>query len=252
MKKYIIIGIIVLVYLLTCFLLFGFDNKKNNIKKENNNKKTVEKVKYIIFHDSIVLKKDKNNFIKVNDNDYNKEKFYTFENGKYLGKYYYRVVESKKYLYDDDYNPVNFNGKLILNNYDDSMSICNMNEQQVDVNDISIANKILDQYNKEYNSSNMKIKKYNCDIDNNNVMDNIYSLEIEDDYLDGYYSISYININNKTINLSSTTDTVLLEMLDVDSDGILEIIVIELYNNKSCYKVLKYDKDNFKNLTNCS
>lgn len=251
MKKYIIIGIIVLIYISLCFILFGFDNNKDNTKKQSNNKKTEEKIKYVIFHDNVVLQQNKDSFIKVKNNEYNKELLYAFENGKYLGNYYYRFVETKKYLYDEEYNPISFNGKLLLNNYDSNMSICNMNEQQLDDNDISVANKILKQYNKVYNSNSMKITKYKCDIDQDKKLDSIYSLEIEDDYLDSYYSIAYVSINDKIINISTTTDTVLLEIADFNSDGLLELIIAEIVNNKTCYKVLKYNDNKFKNLTNC-
>ena len=247
MKKYIIIVGILLIYLVAVLFIFG-EKKSSKSTKKNDNK--VDE-KYILFNDDIVFQKKENNFITINNKKYLEKKYYTFSDGKYIGNYYYRYNDFKGYLYDDDYNPVNYDGKLVLNNYDKNMKICDLNEKEIDKKDIEITNKILKKYNINYDENNMSLIKYNCDINNDNNIDSIYSLSTEYRYGNDPISLVFMNVNDKNIDLSSTTDAVLLEILDIDGDDKLEIITTEIYNQRSCYRILKYQNNNIKILKEC-
>ncbi len=250
MKKYIIIIITVLLYLLVMFFVLQQNGSKKNTNKKTTKKE--EKNQYIIFNTDTVLKKENNRFLSVKNKKYNEEKYYAFSSSKYLGKYYYRFEGKKQYLYDDNYNPINFNGQLVLNNYNENMKICNLVNQTIDDNDIANANEILKKYNVTYNKTDFVLTKYSCDINNDDINELIYSLKTDYGYEGDSISIVYVNINNKNILVSSTRDTVLLEVLDALGDDNLEILAIELVGSKSCYKVFKYQNNKFKNLTVCS
>jgi hypothetical protein len=235
-------------------------------KVEENNSNKNQNKKYIIFENYLVLEYENNKFVEETFDNKNiiEDKFFIYDNGNYLGNYYYRNFNSEISIYDDDSKPVNFSGTIIANNYDSNMKILNMETLTIDNNDIKLANTVLNDNNVKlnYDEKSSSIVKYNIDLDNNNKIGQLYVLSnmYSENRVDIGYSFLYYVIDNK-INIIEK-DIVkngygymynISSILDVNSDNKYDILLqkFKFGNGNFCYEIYTKNNEEFKKLKDC-
>lgn len=258
MNKYLKIGLFFAIYLVIMLVAFLIINNKKNTN-DNNNSNNVQKSQYIIFDNYLLIKKvgDTYSQISFENGNYLKEKFYVFENSKYIGQYYYRNMDSDTYLFNDNNESINYKGSLILNNYTDNMLICNLNKQNLTSNDSNYANLSLKKLNinEEFSINDFDLVKYNCDINDDSKLESIYVLNKKTEEVVPEISIIFY-IENNNINIISsyndyTYNQSLVSVVDIDNDNNLEFITTKTNSSTYCFKISKVVDDKIKILKDC-
>lgn len=263
LKKYIIITIIIVSYIM--IVICGYlltkksDNKKNNIDNTIEEKKS----KYLIFDNYLILNLNEKYIIEdsFDNKKYMNYKFYTFVNGIYFGEYYYRNIDSEVYLFKDNNESVKYKGALIANNYDKNMKIINLNNDKINENDLFYADKVLkeniDQNN--YSMDNISLVKYRLDIDNDNEFENLYSLNEEENIdsidLNTNFSFIYYIKNNKINylikNINDGYNTQIVSVLDFNLNGKIDVLYIKSKSKNHCYGINEISNNKINKLYDC-
>lgn len=251
-QRYISVIIIIIIISIVFLLTIG-------LKLINN-----EKVSDLIALDNNVVFKNTKGKWKVITEDtelkeYNWNSLYTFVDNVYLGKYniYYN---EELYLFDNNRNPINYNGSLI--------AFSNKEYKLIDFKTNSITN---DKYiNEVLNKNDLTNKKLtssyyiNIDIDNDDekeqlyVVSNKFPIDIVND--NKYFSFVFL-VDNEKIKMiykkiEKTEDSYsgckpyIKSILDVNNDNKYEVIIncAEYSTNKIHSTIYKYKNNQFENV----
>ena len=223
-KVFIILFIVLLVYLVLMYLLFG------NKDKDSLN------FKYIVLDDNIQLEYNNESYYRINSDDINKLKinFDTYVNNSDFGNYRLEKVGSWN-LFDSSNNIKIYDGYLLAINENSNVKVFDNNYREINSNEKEY---IKDKYNISNFDFLINNQVYDIDLDNNGVLDQIicitnsyyYSLsdiELSDYSLDKYeYSLVFVIMNNNQYN------TIIKEIGKND---------LNLYSLKGIYKSKKYN-----------
>ena len=205
MKKYkgFIIFIIILgIYGLVMFFVFGNkgDNNENtNLNNKNSNK--VKENKYLVIDNISNLNYSDGVFSRVKNKEIEKaEKFKVYVNNKYYGDYKLKNVSSWN-LFDKNDEFVNYNGDLLA--FTDNFNIKVRNNYKI---------RELDEKDKVYLINNFSLNSFSnlvvnevvdYDLDDNGVMDQIINISSidENDNINNNYSIIVLTLNNEKTTL---------------------------------------------------
>lgn len=258
MNKYIKIGIILGIYLLIMLIVFFNIDRKGKDKNKDTKKITYNK-QYIIFDNYLLLEKngDKYSELPFESGDYLKKKFYTFINDSYSGEYYYRNINSDIYLFDDENNSIDYTGEVMLNTFSKKMSTCKLSKKNLNSSDESIAIKVLKKYNIDdaFDINNSNFIKYECDIDNDGNLENIYILNGEIEFLLPKFSMIFYTKNNVINPISVFNDgsynQTIMKIADIDNDNKMEILTTKTNSSTYCYQLFNISKNKVKRLMGC-
>ena len=163
-KIYIVLIIIILVFFLVMFALFGIDN----IRKERYNTT-------LIVGDSTVWAYSKKKWINLTNSssvrDLNWKKYDVFVNNEKLGNY--SLWHSDKwYAFDNKKNAVNINGNILAYKSNHKISVYKFTEEEI--TDYSVVKQVLENNDLDINSKFTSSYKVSFDYDNDNEVEDFY------------------------------------------------------------------------------
>ena len=229
-KVYIIILLLLFIY----FVVFSF--LSGMVKEED------EKYANIVV-DGIGIWEYKNrewNTILDSDFEESDSLYKIYSSNEYIGDYIVKINNSKLYAFDSKYNSLQYDGSImgIESNYD--INVISFDYSSVNGNDEIILDNITD----KYSSYQAYAKKINIDIDNNEINDILYVIDYYnvDDKL---FSEIYLYSNNiDLVPIIEYTGAYynyydVSYILDIDNDGICEVILSSDYYSNISYKIYK-------------
>ena len=257
-KKYIIVFIGLVFYLIIMFLIFGDSkNKKNG------------KVNYILFANNQIWEYTNSEILNVPNvvEIIGKNKFNIYENGTYKGNFNLGLYESKMYLFDDNNNSYKYDGELMGFTDNNKHKVANLINQTLDENDTTIIKRVFNNNNLNYQYINLNnVKKYIFDIDNDSKNEIIYNISnMFDEEKEGKgYSLIFVNDNGKINELikdiKSNEESLLKgygyyinNIADINNDKKSEFIIAKSKYGSSnlCYMLIESVKNKYKIAKKC-
>lgn len=223
-KKYIILSIIFVVYVIVMFLIFGRNYIRNNLDNGT-----------MIISPNSIWKFQKGKWEDVDNNqEYSMKTYKTYENGTYIGDYQI-TYNDKFYLFDNKRNPINYENDLIAIRGTIDIGVVKFENTPVSVSDKVIYN-ILKEKQIKATSSTIRANVVKIDLDNDNKLEEIYVISnvFEADEKSNSFSIVAVKDNNKIKYLReevrdssytlSMCNPYVQNIVDIDNDKKLEII----------------------------
>lgn len=257
-KKYIIVFIGLVFYLIIMFLIFGDSkNKKNG------------KVNYILFANNQIWEYTNSEILNVPNvvEIIGKNKFNIYDNGTYKGYFNLGLYESKIYLFDDDDNSYKYDGELMGFTDNNKHKVVNLLSQQLDDNDTLFIQKEFNKNNLEYQYINLNnVNKYVADIDNDGENEIIYNISnmLDEEKQGKGYSLIFINDSDKIYELIKDIKSNQKSLLDgygyymnniadLNGDGKLDFIIAksEYGSSNLCYMLIESVKNKYKITKKC-
>ncbi len=248
-KKYLFVFIIIIVFSVAVFILYGFDSSKN--KKMDPT---------IIIDNDAIFKFNGVRWVELNDNEIDSlswKKYKVYTDSAYFGKYYL-VNQNKWYLFDDNNNAVNYEGSFIA--LDNSHKYKVINIKQNDITDTSYVEKVLTENNINTDISISSSSVIAVDIDNDGKNEYIYTISnrfSEKKKEEKYFGFIFMVKNNKVYYIysnSSKEDDIydgcmpyVNSIIDVDNNNKYEYIISCAYysNNGVEQGLYNFDNANF-------
>lgn len=277
MEKYqikivVIVLIIGLIYLGVFYYFFGEkkETKNNNVIKSSTSSSTVEnedRELIMLFNPHIKIKYDGREYSNItNDSIYNEHTYNLYENNNFVGSYSIEY-DNKELYHDSNMNEYKPNGDIVglFGNID--FEFKPIEEIAFSLNDRIIINNAL----KENNITSKIIgnyKKYQADVDNDQEMETIYSIDnasassygesksyafiftYENEKINYIYKYEG-DINNK----SNMCSPKFRNLIDINKDNKNEIFISCAYNdneNKSCMEIYQFSTNKYKKILSCS
>lgn len=257
MKKYIIVISAILIYF--GFMYFVFSNRGDKDNDTNKNDY------YIIFSNNI-WKNNSGRFVTIS----NKEKAFSkkyniYVNGEFFGKYNLGNYENNIYLFDDNNNSIKYSGEIFGTTKGD-LTIYPLVEEQIELYDLTNASRALKELNINEEISESYLTKYLLDIDNDGIIENIYSLTnmFNEEKQGKGYSLIFLEDNNKINILISDVETnknsfgkgyeyYINNIVDIDGDKTTDFIISRAdYGSPDiCYMLIQKQKKEYKITKSC-
>lgn len=164
-KTYISLIVIVLVFFLIMFALFGVDSLRREKYKTT-----------LIVGDNTVWVYEKKNWYNYTDNDkllqdLYWEKYKIFSDNKEFGDYLLWHSD-KWYAFDDNKNAVNINGRLLAYKSNHKIKVLDFTEEEID--DYSVVKQVLENNGLDVNSKFTSNYKVSFDYDNDGEIEEFY------------------------------------------------------------------------------
>lgn len=257
-KRYIILILCFLIYLLIALFIFGSPKKKKS-----------DEADYILFANNQIWKYSNSEFFDVLDNIniVGQKKFYIYDNGTYKGYFNLGLYESKIYLFDDDDNSYKYDGELMGFTDNNKHKVVNLLSQQLDDNDTLFIQKEFNKNNLEYQYINLNnVNKYVADIDNDGENEIIYNISnmLDEEKQGKGYSLIFINDSDKIYELIKDIKSNQKSLLDgygyymnniadLNGDGKLDFIIAksEYGSSNLCYMLIESVKNKYKITKKC-
>ena len=228
-KKYVIAGSILLIYLVVMYFIAYrsdiLDKQTADIIIDGINGWRYEDRQWNNIYDYEYL--DDDNYFKV------------YSHNHYYGEYTLRVNNNSLYAFDTNYDSLQYEGSLMAysSNYD--INVFLFDYEMINDNDRLILNDIINS-NLNYN---MSANKVIVDLDNDESLETIYILNFYDDT--DYVTFSGIYVYDEELEevivgeyLTSFEYNVCY-ILDIDEDNKYELVLSSLYYNNLNYSVYK-------------
>lgn len=225
-KRYVVILVILAVYLILMFLIFG---------------KYIEKGKYettIIIGQDTIWNYSNRSWLNITSNstieNLNWKKYNIYLDNKFTGKYYLWYNE-KWYLFDENKNAITKDGKLLA--FDSNYDIKVLDFSTSEIKDYSYIKKVLQENNLDVNSKFTVNNQIKLDIDNDQKTETIYVISnvfAIDFYPDTIFSIVFMEKEGKIYNIYQDIDKnystngckpYINTIFDIDSDDKYEIVL---------------------------
>ena len=229
-KGYIIFIVVLAIYGVLLFVIFG--NKQSNNNTSNNENNTInnqtdnnDEKKYLVIGNISNLSYINNKFYGVKSNEIEKlDKLKTYVNNKYYGDYKFKMGKNWN-LFDKNNEFINYNGNLIA--YSDNFNIKVRSKYKI--REINEKEKVflINNYNLSSFANLITNEVADIDLDNNGVEDQIICLSFmdENDNIKNNYRIVVIKLNNEKITL--------IDERNEDAKNIYSIYgIINIDNNK--------------------
>lgn len=194
-------------------------------------------------------------------NSYTREKFNVYIDDEFLGNYNLKLYSGKWYIYDQEYNFVDYGENIIAFNQDSKAKIIKYQTTDFTKEDKNDLTKILKE-NNIIDSVNSIEKKINIDLDNDSANENLYIVSnvMSDDKSNKAYSLVYVKDNEKIKFLEkiiepkgkelSINKYTLKAIIDINNDNKYEII-LNSNNVDHCYSIYKLAFKQYKSITSC-
>lgn len=226
-KTYIILSLILIVFFVIMFLIFGI----NNIKKSNYD------TTIIVGNDTVwnyskkrwINYTTKSSYEKLNWKEYN-----IYLNNKEYGKYFL-WHDDKWYAFDKKKNAININGNMLA--YKANFKMKFLNFEQEEINDMTYVNYVLEENNLSLSSKFTSSYKVSFDFDNDGaneeffVISNVFATDFNPTDL---FSLVFMVKNNKVYylyrdiqknNSLNGCKPYIYSVLDTNNDKSYEIIL---------------------------
>ena len=225
-KRYVVILVILAIYLLAMFLLFGNYIKKGKYETT------------IIIGQNTIWNYSDRKWINITSNstiqELNWTKYNIYLDNKYTGEYYL-WYDDKWYLFDDNKNAIKKDGNLLAfrSNYD--IKVHNFSTSEI--KDYSYVKKVLSDNNLDINSKFTVNNQITLDIDNDGTEETIYIISnvfAIDFYSDTIFSIVFMVKDGKIHTIYQDIDKnystngckpYINTIFDIDADNKFEIVL---------------------------
>lgn len=269
--KVITIALIIgLVYLGVFITFFGEDNNKKTSPKNpsvSTSKEDKGQELIMLLNPHIIIKYQNNKFSYISDDkEYNKYKFNLYDNNDLIGEYSANYSEKEIFL-DENNNQYDINGNLFAITGNIDYTFNNIASLEIDFNDKNIIRELFKENNITTKGA-LHTFKYQTDIDNDNKLDTIYSVDnigIENTYgeSNSYAFVfvyknnefNYIYLNKDSIKANSNLCyPILKNNIDINNDNSNELFITCNYKEEkgSCLNIYSYNKKEFKKVLNCN
>lgn len=249
-KVYISLLVILVIFFVVMFSIFGVENIKqekysSTIIVGNNTVWRYEKKRWINYNQKSII--DKLNW----------QKFLVYDNNVEKGNYSV-WYDDKWYIFDDNKNAISVDGNLlaILSNF--NMKVTGFTEEKID--DYTYVKYVLEENNLSINSKFTSIYKVSFDIDGDNILEefyllsNAFPLDFNPDYI---FSIVFMVKNDKVYYVYNDISQnksfngckpYFNSFLDTNNDGVYEFILsCGRYSNQQTIDMLyEFSEEGFK------
>ena len=160
-KIYIVLILILFIFFLIMFCLFGIDNiKKSNIRTT------------IVVGDDTIWNLQKNKWTSSSRKDLlNWKKFTVFTNNNKLGDYYL-WFDDKWYLFDEKKNPVNLDGSLLAYRSNVDLNVLDFSLEEIE--DFDYVYKVLEDVGLDLTNDFTVSRHISIDFDNDSILEDFY------------------------------------------------------------------------------
>lgn len=276
-KVAIVIIIIGVLYLGAFYIFFKDDKTKVNNNSTSSDKLNLDKNKSsskksddnnltLIFNPNIKVSYDGKNFKNATNKVFANNKFDLYENNNLMGNYYV-TFNDKLYFYDEDRNFYNPTGDITAISGNINYEIKEITKADLSLEDFNIKNKVLSEKNITSKAS-FNFNKYIADIDNDNVLEKIYTLDnafLEDIYGESNaYAYVFVYDDDKINYIYEYRDKIdevlkmcspnIRNIIDIDKNNVNEIFISCSYYSHigSCMEIYQIKNNKYKKVLNCN